>query len=103
MRTPAAEVAARADAIRESSSAPGTRSSSAEPHPDDALEAVHDGALLDFLAGAWDEWEAAGLPEDPGQDRVVPYVFAHPGLLGAIAPRFPPPRGRAPATSPTTR
>ena len=26
-----------------------------------ALAAVHDRALLDFLAGAWDEWDAAGL------------------------------------------
>ena len=46
------------------------------------LEAVHDGELLAFLASAWQEWEAAGLPDDPGQNRVVPYIFPHPGLLG---------------------
>ena len=28
-------------------------------------------------------WEAAGLPLDPGQDRVVPYIFPHPGLTSA--------------------
>jgi acetoin utilization deacetylase AcuC-like enzyme len=41
------------------------------------LLAVHDPALVEFLSSSWDEWERAGLPDDPGQDRVVPYVFAH--------------------------
>ena len=40
---------------------------------------LHDRALLDYLAGAWERWEAAGLDADPGQDRVVPYLFPHPG------------------------
>ena len=34
-------------------------------------------------------WEAAGLTEDPGQDRVVPYLFPHPGLLGGRPPAIP--------------
>ena len=53
------------------------------------IEAVHDRALLAFLASAWKDWEAAGLPEDPGQDRVVPYIFPHPGLIGPLAPLVP--------------
>ena len=37
-------------------------------------------------------WTASGLDRDPGQDRVVPYLFPHPGLLGGrSAP--PSPRG----------
>ena len=45
----------------------------------------HDPELLAYLASAWQEWELAGLPEDPGQNRVVPYVFAH-ASLGARRP-----------------
>src|SRR5262249_21988602 len=39
-----------------------------------------------YLRSAWDEWDSAGLPEDPGQDRVVPYVFAHRELSPRRAP-----------------
>ena len=35
---------------------------------------------VEFLGSAWTEWEASGLAEEPGQDRVVPYVFAHEKL-----------------------
>jgi acetoin utilization deacetylase AcuC-like enzyme len=89
VRTPAVEVAARADAIRAELEAAGHPLVDAAPQPDSALLAVHDRALLDFLAAAWSDWELAGLPEDPGQDRVVPYFFPHPGLLGTLAPAPP--------------
>jgi hypothetical protein len=62
-------------------SAADARSVEAAPQSEDAVHAVHDHALTEYFAGAWDEWEAAGLPNDPGQDRVVPYTFAHPGLI----------------------
>ena len=80
VRTPGTEVPARADAIRATLADAGATVIEARAQPDEALLGVHDGALVDYLAGAWREWEAAGLPIDPGQDRVVPYVFAHPGL-----------------------
>jgi len=70
---PAAETPARATAIREALDA---RFVDAEAHSDDALLAVHEQALLDYLAGAWQEWSAADLP----QEQVVPYVFAHRAL-----------------------
>src|SRR5436190_17531444 len=73
-RTPAAETPERATAIL---AALDARVVGAEPHPDDALLEVHDAELLAYLESAWDDWAAAGLPDDPGQDRVVPYVFAH--------------------------
>jgi len=85
LRMPAAEVPARADAIRDALLADGARLADAEVHPDERLLAVHDRELLDYLAHAWEAWEAAGLPDDPGQDRVVPYVFAHPGLTATPA------------------
>ena len=81
VRTPATELAARAERIRETLLASGARLVEAEAQPDDAVLAIHEPALLAYLEGAWAAWEAAGLTEDPGQDRVVPYVFAHPGLL----------------------
>ena len=56
---------------------------------DEAVDAVHERALLDYLAGAWERLGGAGLTEDPGQDRVVPYLFPHPGLLDGFAPARP--------------
>ena len=70
---PAAETPARMTAILEALDA---RFVEAEPHPDEALLAVHDEELIAYLASAWDEWQAAELP----QEQVVPYVFAHRGL-----------------------
>jgi acetoin utilization deacetylase AcuC-like enzyme len=81
--TPAAETPARATAIREALVA---RFVKAEPHPDEALLEVHDPELIAYLASAWDEWNEAGLPRDPGQERVVPYVFAHRALGARQAP-----------------
>jgi acetoin utilization deacetylase AcuC-like enzyme len=89
VRTPGTELPARAELIREALADAGARFVEAEPQPDEALLAVHDPGLLDYLEGAWDEWDAAGLTRDPGQDRVVPYVFAHPGLAADPAPVVP--------------
>ena len=90
VRTPGTEVAARADVIRAALVDAGAPLVAARPHDDAALLAVHSRELLDFLAGAWASWEAAGLPADPGQDRVVPYIFPVEGLLPAgVAPLEP--------------
>jgi acetoin utilization deacetylase AcuC-like enzyme len=72
-RTPATEVPGRVDAIL---AALDARLVDAQPHGDEALLAVHDPDLVEYLATAWEEWEAAGL----GRERVVPYVFAHEAL-----------------------
>ena len=68
--TPATEVPARATAIRDRLDA---RVVDAQPHDDAVLLAVHDEALLAYLASSWKEWNGAELP----QEQVVPYVFAH--------------------------
>jgi acetoin utilization deacetylase AcuC-like enzyme len=85
VRVPAAEVPARAEAIRAALVAAGAQVVEAEAQPDERLLAVHEAELAEYLAHAWEDWEAAGLPDYPGQDRVVPYVFAHPELTAAPA------------------
>ena len=86
VRTPGTELPARAEKIRETLIAAGAPLVAAQPHSDVALLAVHDSALLRYLAEAWERWASSGLTEDPGQDRVVPYVFAHAGLIGDHRP-----------------
>jgi acetoin utilization deacetylase AcuC-like enzyme len=87
VRIPGTELPERAERIREALTADGAWFVEAEPQPDDAVASVHDAELTAYLAGAWDAWEAAGLPDDPGIDRVVPYLFPHPDLFSGIAPR----------------
>jgi acetoin utilization deacetylase AcuC-like enzyme len=89
VRTPSTEVPERAERVRDALIADGARVVDAERQTDDTLFAVHSPSLLTYLEGAWREWDAAGLTQDPGQDRVVPYVFPHPALLGPIPPTVP--------------
>src|SRR4051794_41369917 len=96
VRTRGTEVPRRAEAIGDALRACDAPFVAAEPHPDDDVLAVHDAALVDYLRIAWDEWTAAGLPSDPGQDRVVPYVFAHRGLTPHAPAAVPPAAGGRP-------
>ncbi len=89
VRTTGDEVPARAELIREAVAGAGARVEHAAPHDDGCLAAVHDEGLLAFLASAHEDWERAGLPSDPGQDSVVPYIFPTPGLLGGLEAREP--------------
>ncbi len=82
VRTPGTEVPERAARICDALDAAGASIVAAQEHGDEALLAVHDRSLLDYLATAWDEWCAAGLTEEPGQNRVVPYAFPHAAMLG---------------------
>ena len=81
IRTPAAETPERAERLRETLAAHGATFVGARPQPDEAVTSVHEGTLVEYLAAAWDEWEAASLTKEPGQDRVVPYLFPHPSLF----------------------
>jgi acetoin utilization deacetylase AcuC-like enzyme len=89
VRTPGTEVPERAERLR--AALDDARVVPAAPQPDSAVLAVHDGELLDFLASAWSDWQTAGLDRDPGQDRVVPYIFPDPSLCSD----FPPMRAAA--------
>ena len=82
LATPGTEVAARADALLAALS----DTVAAQPHDDEVLLQVHDRELVAYLESAWESWNAAGIPDDPGQRRVVPYVFAHEGIRARRAP-----------------
>jgi acetoin utilization deacetylase AcuC-like enzyme len=85
VRTPGTELPERAERIR----ATLGEVVEAQRHPDEAVLRVHDRSLVAYLASAWEEWDAAGLTVDPGQDRVVPYLFPHPGLLAGLTAAEP--------------
>lgn len=85
VRTPGTELPARAERIRAALATAGAPIVEAQGQPDEALREVHDAALIEFLAQAWEQWETAELPRDLGQDRVVPYLFPHPGLFSGFA------------------
>jgi acetoin utilization deacetylase AcuC-like enzyme len=89
VRTPGTEVPARYDAIVGALRAAGAPVVAAVAHDDAVLHRVHDAALLAHLATIWDDWVAAGLHVDPGQDRVVPYVFPTADLLAGLPARRP--------------
>jgi acetoin utilization deacetylase AcuC-like enzyme len=80
IRTPGTEVPERADRIRAALVAEGAPLVDAAEHDHRALR-LHRPDLLAYLAGAWEEWQRAGLAAE--QDRVVPYIFPHPGLTAA--------------------
>jgi acetoin utilization deacetylase AcuC-like enzyme len=61
----------------------------AQPHDDTVLRSVHDEQLLDFLEHGYDEWVTQGFLDEPGQDRIVPYVFPTHGMLQGMAMRMP--------------
>lgn len=89
VRTPGTEVPRRGELIRTALRDAGGREIGARSQPDQSLLEVHDIELLDYLREAWTGWSEAGLDEDPGQDRVVPYLFPHPALLAGL-PAEPP-------------
>ena len=89
VHTPGSELPVRVERIREALEAEGASFVAAEAQPDDALHSVHDPAFTAHLAQAWTDWEASGLTEDPGQDRVVPYLFPHPDLISDRSPATP--------------
>jgi len=90
VRDAGTEVPARALALRDALVAAGAPIVEARPHGEQVLRAVHDGSLVDHLAGVWAAWEKAGYPADYGRDRVVPYVFPTPGMLAGLEPHPPP-------------
>jgi acetoin utilization deacetylase AcuC-like enzyme len=84
------EIPERAMVIRSALEAAGTPVTAASPHDDSVLTAVHEHGLLAWLQGANAEWEQDGFATDPGQDRVVPYVFPTGAMLAGLPVRRPP-------------
>jgi acetoin utilization deacetylase AcuC-like enzyme len=89
VRTTGTELPERMTAIRAATVAAGAEQVVAPAHDDRLLSKVHSAELLDYLATAWDRWVAAGFPDDPGQNRVVPYIFPTTGMLDRLPVREP--------------
>jgi acetoin utilization deacetylase AcuC-like enzyme len=88
-RIDADELPERADLIRAALEEAGAPVVEAVPHPDEALLAVHDAGLVDFLRTAWEHWQAGGMPDAAGTDDVVGYIYPTAGLLGGLDPHVP--------------
>ena len=89
VRTTGTEVPARAEVIRSAVEAAGAPLVVATAHDDTILDLVHDTSLLGHLRTIYVAWVEAGFPVDPGQNRVVPYVFPTEGLLAGLPLRTP--------------
>ena len=89
VRTPGTEVAERAERIEMALRAAGHEIRDAAPHDDDVLLRVHDPRLVEHLRTVYDRWVAAGFLDEPGQDRVVPYLMPTPGMLDGLPEREP--------------
>jgi acetoin utilization deacetylase AcuC-like enzyme len=85
--TDGTERAIRVDAILEALEADGHELVQAGPQPDDALLAVHDLDLLEFLRTAADRWAAGPYRDLVGQERVVPYLFPTPAMTAGLPAR----------------
>lgn len=83
------EVVERGEVIRTALEAAGAPFVDVTDHGAGPVLAVHDGALIDYLENSYAGWLAAGLDRDPGQDRVVPYVFPLPQLMEGRPLRTP--------------
>jgi acetoin utilization deacetylase AcuC-like enzyme len=87
VRTPGTEVPERVEVIRDALADAGHPMRPAQEHADDLLLTVHDPSLVEHLRSVYPQWVEAGFLEDPGQDRVVPYVFPTAQMLGPLPPR----------------
>lgn len=88
--TPGTELPERATVIRDAVVAAGARLVPAVPSQCAVpLRTVHTAELIEHLSTVYDDWVQAGFPEEPGQDRVVPYVFPTPAMLDGLPVRHP--------------
>src|SRR4051812_13555137 len=85
--TPATEVAARVDVIRDRLAEDGHRLVEATAQPDDLLARGHGPELLDFLRSAADRWDRGPYAALVGRDRVVPYLFPTPAMTAGLPAR----------------
>jgi acetoin utilization deacetylase AcuC-like enzyme len=85
--TEGTERADRVDAILEAVTAAGHQVVEATAQPDDALLAVHEPELLEFLRTAAERWAAGPYADLVGQERVVPYLFPTPAMTAGLPAR----------------
>ncbi|HRI98339.1 MAG TPA: hypothetical protein PLZ93_22130, partial [Nocardioides sp.] len=85
--TEGTERANRVDAILAALRADGHQLIESTRQPDDALLAVHDPELVEFLRTAAERWAAGPYDELVGQQRVVPYLFPTPAMTAGLPTR----------------
>jgi acetoin utilization deacetylase AcuC-like enzyme len=85
--TEGTERASRVDAILDALRDAGHDLVEATPQPDDALLAVHDATLVEFLRTAAERWAAGPYADLVGQERVVPYLFPTPAMTAGLPTR----------------
>ncbi len=83
------EVAARAEVIVAALREAGASVSLAVPHDDQVLHEVHDPELVEWMRTCSDEWQRGDYATNPGQERVVPYVFPTDAMLDGMPLRSP--------------
>jgi acetoin utilization deacetylase AcuC-like enzyme len=89
VRTPGTEVVERVNVIREALIRAGHPEVTASDPDPEALLAVHSAGLIEHLRTIHDAWVVGGYTTNPGQDRVVPYVFPTEAMLGGLPVRRP--------------
>src|SRR3954454_7920317 len=89
VRTPGTETAQRYDVIAAALAVSGASFVASHGCDDALLQRVHSDGMLHHLARVYPDWVEAGFPVEPGQDRVVPYVFPSPALRGTVPLREP--------------
>ena len=89
VRTPGTEVVERVNVIREALIRAGHPEVTASDPDPEALLAVHAAGMIEHLRTINDAWIVGGYALDPGQDRVVPYVFPTAAMLGGLPLRRP--------------
>ena len=85
--TEGTETAARVDAILDALRTDGHELVEATPQSDDAMYAVHDVELVEFLRTAAGRWAAGPYAGLVGQERVVPYLFPTPAMTAGLPAR----------------
>ncbi len=83
------DVPERVNRIREALIAAGHAEVTGRDPDPEALRATHSQELINHLRTIHDAWTVAGYAKDPGQDRVVPWLFPTAAMLGGIEPRRP--------------
>ena len=91
VRTPGTELPERAERIRAALVERGADVVEAKRSPTTPLTSVHAPELIEHLAGVWADWDAAGLTEDPGQDRWCRTCSRIPTVLRPRRRTAPPP------------
>ncbi|GIU91661.1 MAG: acetylpolyamine amidohydrolase [Acidimicrobiia bacterium] len=93
VRVPGSEVPERGEVLRRALEEAGVEVHEPTPHGRESILAVHDQGMVSYLEDAYRGWVEAGYTENPGQNRVVPYVFPHPDAIAEVGFRLPASRG----------